>query len=174
MNVSIQAISWVIENPAITDRTEWAVLIALANRTSPEGWCWPSHDRIARESRSSRRTVQRVLAELVDRDVIQIEGRKGRVNRYFLPLHNLRHGDAPVPDEQRHYGARRAPSGGAAVAPSCGARIVKNRQEPSARVEPVDNFNPLRPSDLVLSEEQRQYGRERLAEIRQELRARHG
>ena len=57
--MSIQAVSWVIGHPEITNRTEWAVMIALANRTSPEGWCWPSHERIARESPGSLLIVRK-------------------------------------------------------------------------------------------------------------------
>jgi len=179
--VSIQAVSWVIGHPEITNRTEWAVMIALANRTSPEGWCWPSHERIARESRSSISTVQRVIDALVERGLIQVVERPGTSSRYFLPLGKVAHHELPPDEEVGHHdrpthqevghhdrpGRSQLDRGGRS---QLDRRNIKNRQESSAAPVPVDNWDPLHPSTFVLTPEQKAHGQAELARIREQLR----
>lgn len=84
--MSIEALNWVTHNPEIRTRTEYCVMMALANRTDPEGWCYPGQERLARESRSARATVQRTLDELVRKGLLERRLRRGKTNQYFMPI----------------------------------------------------------------------------------------
>jgi hypothetical protein len=84
--MSIAAWNWVTHNPEIRTRTDYCVMMALANYADPDGWCHPGHERLARESRSSRKTVQRTLDELVARGLLIRRQRAGRTCEYRLPI----------------------------------------------------------------------------------------
>ena len=98
--MSVQAITWVMDHPDITDRSTWAVMMALANRSDPEGWSWPARDRIARESRSSVSTVKRALRDAIDNGWLEVRPRVGTSNHYHLLLRGVGHGD-PSPHRGR-------------------------------------------------------------------------
>ena len=62
--MSVQAISWVIDNSQHKGNT-FVVLLMIANHARSDGTgAWPSVHTLARESRLSRRTVQRCVNRL--------------------------------------------------------------------------------------------------------------
>lgn len=82
--MSIEAINWVMNKRDLTDRTEFCVMFALANRTQPEGDVTLSQDRWARESRCSRATLQRTIAKIIAYGWIARDTRPGRSNSYRM------------------------------------------------------------------------------------------
>lgn len=89
--MSIQAVSWVLENCDIGDAGAKLVLICLANHANHKtGQCWPSIDLLCSESSQSRSTVKRKLAWLAENGFIEIapsdDPETGRTvaNRYRL------------------------------------------------------------------------------------------
>ena len=91
-NLSVQAISWVIEQSKHKGNS-FVVLLMIANHARSDGTgAWPSVPTIARESRIAVRTVQRTLKRLarVTRDIqpeLLIEEGKGPhgCNLYAIP-----------------------------------------------------------------------------------------
>lgn len=72
-----------------------AVMFVLASRANAEGVCWPGENRLAREAGVSKRTVIRVLPQLVAAGEVVIEHRPRRdpagigarsTNRYRITL----------------------------------------------------------------------------------------
>lgn len=82
-----------------TAQHRW-VLMALARYTNREGRCWPSMRQLARDTRMSKSSVQRYLADLSQLGIFSRERRPGDRYRYvinpaFRP--NYRHRPAGVP-----------------------------------------------------------------------------
>lgn len=69
--MSIQAMSWVMDDAPVENTTEMVVLYVLANHARKDGTCsWPSHATIADNTRCSRRTVIRHIKALEQRGLI--------------------------------------------------------------------------------------------------------
>lgn len=85
--LSIQAMSWVFEHSE-SRLAARHVLLSIANHAKSDGTgAWPSTTTIARESRLSRREVQRSLRELIDLGELTIELGAGPhgTNLYSIP-----------------------------------------------------------------------------------------
>lgn len=152
--MSIRAMSAVWDCSTFDDPSALLVLLALADHADARGECWPSVESLVHKSRSSRRTVQRTIADAEDRgELIRVvnAGPKGtNVYRFTLPgaVDNMSTGGAtvaPLPG----IGAPQTTGGGATPrlggGATGGARIIKNRQEPSrarAHARPTDVTSP--------------------------------
>ena len=66
---------------------EKAVYIYLRDRADASGVCWPGIKTIARELGLSPRTVQRALADLERRKLIEKQNRRRSNNLYRLTKH---------------------------------------------------------------------------------------
>ncbi len=65
--------------------TEKLVLIALADQSDEEGYCWPSVATIAERTCLADRSVQRSIQSLVDRGILTVDKSKGgRTNSYLI------------------------------------------------------------------------------------------
>jgi hypothetical protein len=71
------------------DYRERLVYLALFSHTNSEGTCWPSLPTLAAETGLSRSVVSPAVLRLRDRGLVELESRKGRVNRYWLPAEQL-------------------------------------------------------------------------------------
>lgn len=75
--LSVQAISWVIENSQHKE-SRFVVLLMIANHARSDGTgAWPSIPTLARESRISDRTCQRVIQRLERSGELSIQRGKG-------------------------------------------------------------------------------------------------
>jgi hypothetical protein len=66
---------------------ELLVLLALADRSSDEGICWPAIPTLARKARIGDRSVRRILRKLVESGDLVIQQSKGgakKTNLYFI------------------------------------------------------------------------------------------
>lgn len=61
--MSVQAIAWALSVSTGTPSAK-CVLLALANYADEHGVCWPSQERIARETEQSIKSIQRRIADL--------------------------------------------------------------------------------------------------------------
>ena len=64
---------------------ELLVLLALAHFADDEGWCWPSMATIAKKTRMTERSAQRIIRRLVGRGQLFCDpsaGGRGKPNRY--------------------------------------------------------------------------------------------
>ncbi|MFZ6003788.1 MAG: hypothetical protein ACOYXM_07605 [Actinomycetota bacterium] len=78
-------------------KTEHHLALAIATYASATGIAWPGRERLARDTRSTTRTVERTLAKLVAKGVLKIKtpgGGRGRATVY--ELHDPGKGDSPV------------------------------------------------------------------------------
>lgn len=66
--------SWLIRSSDLTT-PELCVLLVLMSRINADGVCWPKTETIAKESRTSKRTVLRALASLKERGLVSWERR---------------------------------------------------------------------------------------------------
>ena len=119
--MSVQAISWVIDHSKHKGNT-FVVLLMIANHAKSDGTgAWPSVATICKESRLSRRTVQRCLSRL---------SRKWK----FEPELNVRVGKGPfganlydLPGVKLTQGGRQFVAGGAPDTDAGGAsRVTPN------------------------------------------------
>jgi len=93
------------------------VLLNLCRRADKEGRSFPSKNRIARDCGFSKRTTDRAVKELINRDIVKVNPRLGLSNLYFLDdsileLLNRQStpaadaggyaGDAPLPPQEMH------------------------------------------------------------------------
>ena len=101
--MSIQAMSWVIENSQHKGNT-FVVLLMIANHAKSDGsGAWPSVPTIARESRISERTVQRTIKRLcrtthqIKPELICLEGKGPHgCNLYTIPGVNMSPGGRQI------------------------------------------------------------------------------
>jgi hypothetical protein len=111
--MSVQAMSWVIEN-SIHKSGDLVVLLMIANHArSDGGGSWPSIETLARESRMQRRQVQRCVRrlELSGELVTTRGGGPGGANMYSLPMVgsvNLTRGEGVI---RAHRGRHFVPKG---------------------------------------------------------------
>jgi hypothetical protein len=94
--MSVQAITWAIS--VSTGKVgKKCLLITLANYADERGQCWPSQERLARDTDQSVDTVQRRLAEL-EKDGLITRQRRSRVTgQRASDLYTLRMGKEPKP-----------------------------------------------------------------------------
>lgn len=123
--LSVQAISWVIDHSQHKGNT-FVVLLMIANHARSDGTgAWPSVQTIAKESRLSRRTVQRCVHRLS----LPWSGRK---NWHTSPPElNVRVGKGPygsnlyeLPGVKLTQGGRQNGQGGASDSDAGGASAV--------------------------------------------------
>src|SRR6187399_1843993 len=89
--MSIQMIAKVLDLE-LNDPSAKAVLIGLANHTSPEGQCFPSVRRLMRYSGLSERTVRETIRRLKEMGLITVDEQLGKRSIYTL------HIDTPATD----------------------------------------------------------------------------
>jgi len=114
--MSVQAISWVIDHSKHKGNT-FVVLLMIANHAKSDGsGAWPSVRTICKESRLSRRTVQRCLNRLSKRWkygepelVVRIAKGPFGSNLYEIPSVKLTQGERQIVTE----GAPTSDAGGA-------------------------------------------------------------
>lgn len=66
--------NWIIRETELT-RNALLVLLALAGRANASGYCFPSHQTIAREARCSPASVKRAIGELITAGFVSTEHR---------------------------------------------------------------------------------------------------
>ena len=88
--MSVQAISWALENDLGQNYAAKVLLMALANYADDEGTCFPGREKISAETGLSKRTLTRQVNLLVDMGLIVVERRyNGNIrtsDRYILDL----------------------------------------------------------------------------------------
>lgn len=85
MHMSNAALDWAFAMPI--RGAEKAVLIALANRASPETQeCHPMQSTLALESGISERSVRAALDRLQEAGLIRADRKQGRISRYYLNM----------------------------------------------------------------------------------------
>ena len=83
--MSLKAMIWVRESAPTRTATEIVVLYSLADRANDDGTgAWPSRATLADEARCSRATINRVLRDLEDRQVI-VRGDQTILDRHNYP-----------------------------------------------------------------------------------------
>lgn len=83
--MSIQAIALVLDLE-LADVSAKAVLIGLANHTSPDGECFPSVKRLMRYSGLSERAVRETIKRLEEMSLITVVREPGKRSTYTLTL----------------------------------------------------------------------------------------
>ncbi len=86
--MSVQAMSWVIENSQ-QKGSSFVVLLMIANHAHSDGTqAFPSYDTLAREARITHRQVTRIIPKLVaSGELILVEhGSPKRSNLYRIPI----------------------------------------------------------------------------------------
>jgi hypothetical protein len=104
--VSIRVMTAVWDSPRVPPG-RLLLLLALADAANDEGVCWPSVPTLARKCRSSDRTIQRHLRDLVGVGLLAIEDRPGTSQRYRIHLAALATGGdnvSPVGVSDCHRG----------------------------------------------------------------------
>ena len=133
--------SAVWDHSTFDDPLALLILLALADHADAEGECWPSVESLAHKSRSSRRTVQRVVADAVERgELVRVLGSgRGHTNlyRFTLPgsVDNVSTKGvsvAPIPAKGRQ-GERERASGTTVKGVTGGAQNHQESSEPRAR-----------------------------------------
>lgn len=89
MSVKIMSLVW--ERAPYTAGS-LLVFLALADWSNDEGVCWPSIAKIANKTRLERRSIQYIIRQLKEDDMIEIEEGRGRghQHRYSIKVQNLR------------------------------------------------------------------------------------
>jgi predicted transcriptional regulator len=82
--LSVEHVRFVLDNTLNVSGSELLVLVALAEWADNDGFCWPSHDSIARRARVSRRQAIRLVQSLVDKGLVKQVGRRQRSNEYVV------------------------------------------------------------------------------------------
>lgn len=158
--MSVQALSWVLDDVRGIKPTERLALISIANHADRHGRnAWPSYETIAAEADINVDTAKRAVRSLRSAGVVTVEINRGgdadtrpdrRPNRYALPLMGQpfdgRARNAPPPDA--HGGDRHGDpvsSTGARIATSRGCESVANggdENAPRTVHEPSNEPNP--------------------------------
>lgn len=124
--MSVQAISWVIENSKQKGGS-FVVLLMIANHAHSDGTgAFPSFDTLAREARMSYRQITRIIPKLAKSGELRVEKSAGPhgVNVYSLPFtRDILSRDKR--DEQGHN-----------VETFEGHKCPPNRKEPKVKTEP--------------------------------------
>ena len=88
------------------DPSEKLVMLALADRADDEdGVCWYAVDTLARKTSLQRRSVQRIIARLVDHGLLRKRHRHDRSNYYIIPVDKF-----PYPEKLDRPRKERGPS----------------------------------------------------------------
>lgn len=66
--------------------TQKLVLLALADWANEEGLCWPSINRLASKTGIAGRSVQRIIRQLEELNLVRREEVPGKGNRYWISL----------------------------------------------------------------------------------------
>ena len=86
MAIEIMSLVWGLKG---LSAAETLVLLRLADRANADGQAWPGEESLAHDTRLSPRTVRRAIRSLEDLDVILVERRANRTNRYFVNADQL-------------------------------------------------------------------------------------
>lgn len=83
--MSIQAIARVLDLE-LNDVSAKAILVGLANHTSPDGQCFPSIRRLMRYSGLSERAVRDTIKRLEELSLVRVDRQPGKRSIYHLQL----------------------------------------------------------------------------------------
>lgn len=81
--MSIRLMTNVWEHQGI-NATQKLVLLALADWANEEGLCWPSINRLASKTGIAGRSVQRLIRQLEELNLVRREEVSGKGNRYWI------------------------------------------------------------------------------------------
>lgn len=81
MSIRIMGAVWERQD---TTPTQKLVLLALADWANDEGHCWPSISRLAEKTGVAGRSVQRLIRQLEDMNLVRREEVSGKGNRYWI------------------------------------------------------------------------------------------
>ena len=123
--MSIQAMSWVIEK-SVHKGNAFVVLLMIANHAKEDGaGAWPSIATIAKKARIGERTVQRVIASLVQSGELNIDSGSGPKGTNLYTVNMGCQNDTPG-------GAKCAGGGVTALSPGgCHSSVTRTVLEPS-------------------------------------------
>lgn len=146
--MSVQAISWVLENSP-TKNGSRLVLLSIANHANDHGEAWPSMATMAREANLDEKTVKRLISGLVKEGHLgrkvngapdaRIPGDR-RPNLYRLVGFDGGHRSSPPLQNGGHESSRpgsqdEAPAGGTDSTPKPSGSTVKEPENPPAKAE---------------------------------------
>jgi hypothetical protein len=96
--VSLKVMTQVWERTDLS-QSQTLVALALADHADDEGECWPSLDRVAEKSRLKKRQTQRVIQQLEQIGILQVERAVGRrnTNCYRFTFHDEQKGVTATP-----------------------------------------------------------------------------
>lgn len=119
MSIKIMARLWGLEG---LTANEWKVLMAFADHSDDDGVCWPGLRGLAEKCAISRRSVQRHLASLVEKKLIEAVPRYREDGSQASSIYRLFPNPAPPsaetdtpPGQGCHGGVDSAVQGGATV-----------------------------------------------------------
>ena len=110
-----------------------AVLIALCDRASYVGFCYPSIEDIAYRAGCSKRTVIRAIEELEALGYLSVSRGQGKLNKYILSAEKLSTTrDSESPKYNIHNGDTQSKSSDTQSKNQChsGTQTINNHQEP--------------------------------------------
>lgn len=115
------------------------VLMALADATDDDGYCWPSIPTLARKTCMDERSVQRVLKDLKESKLVEISARyrndgSPTSNGYRLSMKKTGDNLPPPPRQAPHEVV-------AAIPPPSGAGVTLTTREPSINQKPPQPLN---------------------------------
>lgn len=134
MSIRIMSLVWDI---SLGD-SDKIVLLALADNANDEGACWPSIATLARKCSKDERTVQRVIARLIEAKHISRVERSGTSNMWRV---HPRHNATPVTVPPRHRATLPPvtvpPKPSVTVIPKKAKASLGKRDNPKAAVFPM-------------------------------------
>lgn len=132
MSIRVMSWAWSVQ---LTNSTDKLVLLALADHSSDDGYCWPGQKGIAEKCCLTRSTVSKSCKRLVEAGLLKIEERKRDdgtrcANGYYLLMEGVK-------QDHTHVSETHTPCVGNAH-PPVSETHSKNRQiEPSRETTPI-------------------------------------
>lgn len=81
--MSIEYLSWAFDLEGLSS-SEKLTLLALCDRANHEGECWPSSQDVERRTGLNRKTLQKTLSALEEKELIRRGKREGRSTLYSI------------------------------------------------------------------------------------------
>ena len=127
----MQALAWA-EKQRTGSGTRKAVLLCLANFCTDEGLSWPAMQTIQDSTELSRRSIRRVLEELIEGGWIVAENRLYPGGQQTNDIYRLRFGDAAQSDTAPKVGS--VPKSG--TAPTSDKNVTPNAPPEAEKIPP--------------------------------------
>ena len=97
--MSWQATAWALQTQTGSPSTK-LTLLGLANYADENGVCWPTQERLAKETEQSIDTVQRRIKKLVEIGLVRVERRANRRGQWSGKIYYLNMGVAEMTKPQ--------------------------------------------------------------------------